>query len=216
MTSESEENYYAEIETYFVARRGSPLFITPGEWDLAWRWEQLGIPLSAVKEGIDRVFERPKANLKPRKLGYCRQTVEAAFRRFREARLGGGSAGEMGEEGASASSHLAELSSRLRTLADEWSETNEAFARSLRSNAELVESSESEEELARVEGSLFLECEAVVGDASREELRKEAASSLECYRDRMPERVYRAALESAYRRRLRKRLDLPTLSLYTR
>jgi hypothetical protein len=41
-------------------------------------------------------------------------------------------------------------------------------------------------------------------------------SSLESYRERMPEKIYRAALESGYRRRLRRKLGLPTLSLYSR
>ena len=89
MTSEQkpadndEPSYYGEIETYFVERRGAPLFITPAEWGLVAKWEEQGIPVHVVQEGIDRVFERPQAVSKSRKLGYCRQTVEAAFRRFR-------------------------------------------------------------------------------------------------------------------------------------
>ena len=89
---DGEGNYYGSVEDYFVERRGSPLFITPAEWFLIFRWEEQGIPLPVVKEGIDRVFERPKTRAKPRKLGYCRQTVEATFRRFREVSLGGGRA----------------------------------------------------------------------------------------------------------------------------
>ena len=111
-----EPGYYQEVERYFVARRGSPLFISPSEWDLVWRWEQLGIPLSVVKEGIDRVFERPKTSVKPRRLSYCRQTVEAAFRKFREASLG--SVARMAEPDESgAAARLAEISSRLREVA---------------------------------------------------------------------------------------------------
>ena len=68
LQEDTADGYYEEVESYFVAQRGSPLFITPSEWDLVWRWEQLGIPLAVVKEGIDRVFERPKTLLKPRRL----------------------------------------------------------------------------------------------------------------------------------------------------
>ena len=96
---DGEGNYYGLVEDYFVARRGSPLFITPAEWFLIFRWEEQGIPLLVVKEGIDRVFERPKTRTKQRKLGYCRQTVEAGFRRFREVSLG---ASERGLAGAAA------------------------------------------------------------------------------------------------------------------
>ena len=57
-------------------------------------------------------------------------------------------------------------------------------------------------------------CEALLDDASLGELRRDAVRTLESYRERMPEKVYQAAVESAYRKRLRKKLGLPTLSLY--
>lgn len=209
--------YYEEVESYFVSRRGSPLFITPIEWDLVWRWEQLGIPLAVVKEGIDRVFERPKTLSRPRRLGYCRQTVEAAFRRFREASLGGRSEGAV-EEGSRARSHLAEISARLRELAAEWSEKEGEYARFLERTADAVRSLEAEEdaerELSTLDNALVAESESVLADRDREEMRREARLSLESYRERMPEKIYQAALESAYRRRLRRKLGLPTLSLY--
>jgi len=217
-----DEGYYEEVESYFVARRGSPLFITPSEWDLVRRWEQQGIPLAVVKEGIDRVFERPKTLLKPRRLGYCRQTVEAAFRRFRESSLGG-RAGGTAQDDSSASAHLTEVSSRLQDLAAARSETKselslllERTAAAVRSLSERAEEApgEVERELTALDGKLVVESEAVLGDAVREELRREAESSLESYRGRMPEKIYRAALESGYRRRLRRKLGLPTLSLY--
>ncbi len=91
------------------SRGGEVLSSSPrasGTWSV--RWEQLGIPLSVVKEGIDRVFERPKTLVKPRRLSYCRQTVEAAFRKFREASLGSGARmAEPDESGAAA--RLAEI-----------------------------------------------------------------------------------------------------------
>lgn len=217
-----EDNYYAEVESYFVGRRGSPLFITPSEWDLVWRWEQLGIPLAVVKEGIDRVFERAKTLSRPRRLGYCRQTVEAAFRRHRESSLGG-RAGETAEGGSVASSRLAEISAGLLQLAAEWSERENEFARflertgdAIRSLSERAEEAQGdiERELSTFDNAIVVECESVLGDAVRGELRREAELSLESYRERMPEKIYQAALESAYRRRLRKRIGLPTLSLY--
>lgn len=216
---DDDEDYYADVESYFVGRRGSPLFITPSEWDLVWRWEQLGIPLAVVREGIDRVFERPRTLSRPRRLGYCRQTVEAAFRRHREASLGGRAGGEI-EEGAGARSHLAAISARLRDLAAEWSEKGREYARFLEQAAEAVRSLEGEgegeveRELSTLDKALFAESESVATDRDREEMRREAELSLESYRERMPEKVYRAALESGYRRRLRRKLGLPTLSLY--
>ncbi len=217
-----DEGYYEEVESYFVARRGSPLFIAPSEWDLVRRWEQQGIPLAVVKEGIDRVFGRPKTLLKPRRLGYCRQTVEAAFRRLRESSLGRRTGGTA-QDDSSASAHLTEVTSRLKDLAAAWSETESELSLLFERTAVAVHSlskraeeapDEVERELTALDGKLVVESEAVLGDAVREALRREAESSLESYRERMPERIYRAALESGYRRRLRRKLGLPTLSLY--
>jgi biotin-(acetyl-CoA carboxylase) ligase len=224
LEEDAEESYYQEVESHFVARRGSPLFITPDEWDLVFRWEQLGVPLAVVKEGIDRVFERPKTLLKPRRLGYCRQTVEAAFRRFRESSFGS-RAGKTAPEETGAEAHLLQISSRLRDLAAAWSEKErelslflERVSDGVRFLSERADEApdEVERELLELDGKLVVESEALVGDAAREELRREAESSLESYRERMPEKIYRAALESGYRRRLRRKLELPTLSLYTR
>jgi BirA family biotin operon repressor/biotin-[acetyl-CoA-carboxylase] ligase len=213
-----EPGYYQEVESHFVARRGSPLFITPSEWDLVWRWEQLGIPLAVVKEGIDRVFDRPKTGLKPRRLSYCRQTVEAAFRRFREAGLGGRSrTSEAGDTGAS--TRLEEIASRLSGLGTGRASLTplcESATAAIRSLAERADEAPDaiETELAALDGTLLGGAEAILDEAERFELRREAESSLESYRERMPEKVYHAALESAYRRRIRRKLGLPTLSLY--
>ncbi len=216
-----EPGYYQEVESHFVARRGSPLFITSSEWDLVWRWEQLGIPVEVVKEGIDRVFDRPKTHLKPRRLSYCRQTVEAAFRRYREASLGRREAVSKREE-QGAGDRLAEIASRLGELAEsekkrELSLLLERARDAVRSLARRGEGSpeELEHALSALDFKLMAEVEAVLESAEREELRRQAESSLEPYRERMPEKIHRAAVESAYRRRLRRKLGLPTLSLYS-
>jgi len=224
LQEDADGSYYQEVESYFVSRRGSPLFITPDEWDLVFRWEQMGVPLDVVKEGIDRVFERPKSLLKPRRLGYCRQTVEAAFRRFRESSFGSRAVGTAKED-AGAEAHLLSMSSALRELAALWSEKEKELSLFLERASDAVRSlsarvdeapGEVERELQELGGKLVVELESVAGDSAREELRREAESSLESYRDRMPEKIYMAALESGYRRRLRRKLGLPTLSLYTR
>lgn len=229
------ESYYAEVESYFVARRGSPLFISPGEWHLVSRWEELGIPLEVVKEGIDRVFERPRSRLRPRKLGYCRQTVESAFRRFREARLGLRTSASDDESesrvSSDVSSQLRAMYDRLRTAGEALrSESATSFTQALADASGIVWSaldevqesvsmarlSDLEDRLTEIDRRLILEAQLILEEPVRTELRREADSSLEAYRERMPEKVYRSARESAYRRRLREKLGLPTLSLYAR
>lgn len=216
MTTDEAYTYYGDVESYFVERRGSPLFITPSEWVLVAKWEEQGIPLHVVKEGIDRVFERPQAAAKPRKLGYCRQTVEAAFRRFREVRLGGGEGqgngaqGRDAEDGSDVAAHLARLASALSGLAPDLATRVEALGESGNSLSAI------EDALSALDEELIDRAEEGMSDAERDSLRAEASRSLASYRERMPAKVYQSALKSAYRRRLRDKAELPRLSLYDR
>ena len=72
----------------------------------------------------------------------------------------------------------------------------------------------SEDELAEIDRQLMDAVEAELDEATRADLRADAQSSLASYRERMPAKVYDAAVASAYRRRLRRKLGLPRLSLY--
>lgn len=227
----SEESYYAAVEDHFISRRGSPLFITPAEWHLVWKWEQAGIPLHVVKEGIDRVFERPASGRRSRKLGYCRQTVEAAFRRFREASLGGGAAsGPSGpsvpsiEDPFDPTAHLVEIAGELERAASARPPEDGLGKRAAAAREEVLALSRSaslsgladiEDRLSELERELVDEAERALADEARH-ARAEAEASLADYRDRMPAKVYAAALESARRRRLRARVGLPALTLLDR
>ncbi|HXV64573.1 MAG TPA: hypothetical protein VEK15_28000 [Vicinamibacteria bacterium] len=212
------ESYYASVESHFVAKRGSPLFITPSEWNLVWRWEQSGIPLEIVKEAIDRVFERPQASQKRRKLGYCRQAVDAAFRRFREARLGEGTTPAQ-EAPVDFVARLSGLAARLMKAAESsrdrlLGETVRALACEVAATDVARGAAKLESKLAEIDARLLAALELAFDEPVRSSLRTEAERSLESYRDRMPEKVYRRALESAYHRRLRSRLGLGPLSLF--
>jgi biotin-[acetyl-CoA-carboxylase] ligase BirA-like protein len=220
-----EENYYASVEKHFIERRGSPLFITPSEWQLVWKWEQQGIPLNVVKEGIDRVFERPAARRRPRKLGYCRQTVEAAHRRFCEAALGV-SRSSVEDESKEVREHWHDLVTKLREARQLWRERDESIAEAVASCEGRLEALlarftaeslvEAEEALSSEEERLLDAIENRLGAERRESILQEAEASLADYRHRMPENVHASAVRSAYRRRLRLEIGIPTLSLLDR
>ena len=207
-----EQGYFGDVEAYFIERRGSPLFITPAEWFLVSKWEEQGIPLHVIHDGIDRVFERPQAAAKPRKLGYCRQTVEAAFRRFREVTLGGGQDRGPVEDRFDAAAHLSRLASKLSRLAvaPELAARVEALG-DVGENLQRIEDA-----LTAIDDELVEFAEDALDENDRDALLSEAGASLASYRDRMPDKVYQSALKSAYRRRLRDKAKLPRLSLYDR
>ena len=224
----TEDNYYGAVESHFIERRGSPLFITPKEWHLIQKWETESIPLRVVKEGIDRVFERPSRRPGVRRLSYCRQSVEAAFRRFREARVGesgGGSSEHEDAERLVAAEHLAELRTTLEAARKIWSKRSEDFARQLEDGIREIETlgeSESvdrpglETRLIGLEERLLGSAASVLAEEEREDMRRRAEESLSSYRERMPEDVYRGALDSAYRKRVRAACGLCPMSLYSR
>jgi hypothetical protein len=87
-----EEIYFARVEEHFGQRRGGPLVLSPGDWQMLEAWHRRGIPLAVVLRGINQAFDRFRAS-GPRpdrinSLRYCEQEVEAAWEEHRAARPG--------------------------------------------------------------------------------------------------------------------------------
>jgi hypothetical protein len=86
-------NYFTEIEEYFWQKRGAALIRPPLEWELIETWQRQGIPLEAVRKGIDRAFEsyaRSRRRTPLKSLLYCNDAVLEAAEEMREAAAGSG------------------------------------------------------------------------------------------------------------------------------
>jgi len=75
--------YFTEIEECFRRCRGTATLLSTLDWALIDAWKEAGIPLGAVRTGIERAFEkharRPARFRKINALAYCTQSVlEAA------------------------------------------------------------------------------------------------------------------------------------------
>jgi hypothetical protein len=90
-------NYFTEIETRFLARRGSILMLSTLDWALIETWREAGVPLEAVLRGIDNAFDKHDAqrarlgNRRQRKvngLAWCAQAVLEAVEQSRDAAIG--------------------------------------------------------------------------------------------------------------------------------
>ncbi len=85
-------NYFTEIEEHFHRRRGPTLLLSTLDWALIETWKDAGIPLEAVRRGIDATFDRYENRpARPRKingLAYCSQEVLAAAEEMKEAAVG--------------------------------------------------------------------------------------------------------------------------------
>ncbi len=226
---EDDEVYYAAVEKHFVALRGSPLFISPREWQLIDRWRQQQIPLRVVKQGLDRAFERSKPNRPIRRLSYCRQTVEANYRRFREAVAGSRSVDEPnGTDPTDVQAYLSRLKGELARAAEKVDAARQplvdaiddavrrigalASQHSLQADGMGIE--EIERELDAVERSLLQAAESILKPEDRQRCLDEAERLLQDYRARMPSDVFESASIAAYLNRVRSIFGLPPLSLF--
>lgn len=84
--------YYQTIAKYFIDLRGAPFFLSSKELDLIRQWEEKGIPLRVVLEGIQRSFEplrySRKRRRKPYTLDFCHSSILRAFDLYRDRRVG--------------------------------------------------------------------------------------------------------------------------------
>src|SRR3954452_25306063 len=79
--------YFQAVEEIFVELRGSPLLLSPTDWQVARRWHQEGIPLDLVRRTLEEVFAKRRergAKGKISSLRYCAPAVEAAWGDLRE------------------------------------------------------------------------------------------------------------------------------------
>jgi hypothetical protein len=87
-------NYFTEIEEHFWQKRGAHLLVSPLDWAIVETWQKAGIPLDAVRAGIDRAFEsysrsrRGTTGRSLKSLAYCVDAVLEAAEDLREANAG--------------------------------------------------------------------------------------------------------------------------------
>lgn len=88
----TRSQYFDEIETLFVRRRGKHLWLSPKDWALIQSWQEKGIPLHVALGGIERTFDLHNASDHRRRdinsLSYCRGEVEAQYTEWLKTRGG--------------------------------------------------------------------------------------------------------------------------------
>ena len=90
-------NYFSEIESVFIRRRGRNLLLSPLDWAQIEKWRDQGIPLRIVLRGINRVFDKfdkdPAVRRGIKSLAYCREEIEAQHAEWLESQVGSGRGG---------------------------------------------------------------------------------------------------------------------------
>ncbi|QQS40973.1 MAG: hypothetical protein IPM63_16640 [Acidobacteriota bacterium] len=125
-------NYFSEIESAFVRRRGRNLLLSPVDWALIESWEKEGIPLKIVLSTIDELFDQLEADPKRagsiRTLSYCKDAVEARYRTWKESMVGAPENGaESGSESAEEASPEEASGDRLAGLSEQLAALESGF-----------------------------------------------------------------------------------------
>jgi hypothetical protein len=232
-------NYFTEIEEHFLRRRSGGLLLSTLDWALIETWKDAGIPLEAVRRGIDAAFDkydqRPSKSQKINSLAYCSQAVLAAAEDMKEAVVGGSAtddvhsksrAGE-GFEPAAIAAFLcrnadaldkAKLPTRggisAQIIASEVATTLRQLAGDADTGTRASRLEDLERRLTVLEEKLFAALLASTPDEEIVAVREDADRDLAPYRRKMSAAQIDQLHKQYVHKRLLEKFGLPRLSLF--
>lgn len=203
------KEYFQSITRHLLKLRGAPFFLSSKELDLISRWDEIGIPLAVVIEGIDRAFDsfkaKPGQKAKIQSLAFCETQVLRAFEQHRERKIGKGKKGLTRDEKKEQAKR--EVQKFLKTLAPPVNYLKEAYSRA---QEILSQCQFDEEELERIEE----EIETLLWKNSSEEeknrVRRELSQELKFKDEDEFMTIFKVKLVKS----LRDRFKIPYISLY--
>ncbi len=207
---DSDHAYFQAVEEMFVELRGSPLLLSPADWQVARRWHQEGVPLELLRRTLAEVFARRKergAKGKISSLRYCAPAVEAAWEEVRELTAPGRRA-EI-HEPFEARPRLAALAAALPADLPQ----REALAARI---AGLDgDPQEVEEQLASLDREMLDAASENLDTEARAEIDAAVEKTLAGLGKRLPAGEVEHSRLRLSRQVLRRRLGLPVLSLFS-
>ena len=206
MVEDGDHAYFEAIEEIFVGLRGSPLLLSPADWQVARRWHREGIPLDLVKRALEEVFAKRKergAKGKISSLRYCAPAVEAAWEELRDLTAPGHRASAPVFAVAPRLSALAAaLPSRVRNFAERIA-TLDGDARGV------------EERLSVLDREMLDFAAGILDAAARAEIAAAVEKTLASLAGRLPGAELERSRERLFRQILRQRFGMPVLSLFS-
>jgi len=80
--------YKDRVREYFSHKKGDVLILSPTNWMVVEKWENMGIPLHIVIQGIDKTFENLRSGGLQQKrvnyLGYCEPEILNLWKEYRK------------------------------------------------------------------------------------------------------------------------------------
>jgi len=203
---DSDHAYFQAVEGIFVELRGSPLLLSPADWQVARRWHQEGVPLALVRSTLEEVFARRKergAKGKISSLRYCAPAVEAAWADLRE----------LTAPGRRVAAPDFAVAPRLAALAA-------ALPRDFSDLAERIsvlpgEPQEVEERLSVLDREMVDRAGEGLSAGARSEIEAAVEKTLASLKGRLPAGELESSRDRLVRQTLRRKLGLPVLSLFS-
>jgi len=195
--------YFQAVEEIFVELRGSPLLLSPADWQVARRWHQEGVPLELVRQTLAEVFARRRergAKGKISSLRYCAPAVEAAWSDLKE----------LTAPGHRAAAPAFEVAPRLAALAASLPSGLANRVTALAGDPQAVE-----DRLAALDCEMLDAAMDGLTGEDRAEIDAAVEKTLTLLRGRLPADELAASRGRLFRQALRRRLGLPVLSLFS-
>ena len=223
----TDHQYFRRIEEAFIDLRGSPLLLSPKDWQTARDWHRRGIPVELVVRTLEELFARRREEGREGKvssLRYCAPAVEAAWTEARElTAAAAGRSARPGRAPGAGRDAAADPAARLDALVAALPEGlpgRDDLARRIRALAPgdgpggPGTERGVEEALAALEEKVVEELTEGLPDERRRELEAAVERSLRALEDRLPQAEAQRARRRLLAQRVRRLHRLPTLSLF--
>jgi hypothetical protein len=208
-SEDGDHAYFEAIEEIFVGLRGSPLLLSPADWQVARRWHREGIPLDLVRRALEEVFAKRQergAKGKISSLRYCASAVEAAWADLRD----------LTAPGQRASAPAFEVAPRLAALAAALPSGVRGFAGRIAAlDSDSRDARVVEERLSALDHEMLDFAAGSLDAAARAEIEASVEKTLASLAGRLPGDELERSRERLSRQILRQRLGMPVLSLFS-
>ena len=208
--SAEDHTYFLTIEKCFLGLRKKAALLTAADWQEAQNWHRQGIPVELIQDVMEKLFERQRAKNGRTISGlrYFRAAVDAAWEEMVALKAGGRAETAMP---LPISSRLANLAACLPASLPQ----RERWTTALSGSASAGEPNEVEAALRALDAELLAALGSGLAEAERQALARQVDQALARLRDRLPADELAIASDRLAEQLLRRRFDVPVLSLFS-
>jgi len=207
-------NYFTEIERFYQSKRETFTLLSTLDWVLIESWQEQGLPLESVLQGIDRAFSRPTAKKKINSLAYCAKAVAEVCEEQKDMRAERPALPEVSPGEVTAyTENLAQSVVRLNATFPEFTSRFTGIAESIR-GLNTANMREAEQELGALEEKLIALLKVAADEKTLLDVKRGVDADLNPFRSTMTAEQLTMLEQQLWRRKLMERFNVPRLSLF--